>query len=85
MIKIYLSILINLPFLAFSQQTYNGNTKNGFGGTVGEGSLTIAPFSSTDPVTGTRAGFNFTFTKGTTGQLNDAVVLYLDLKSTGFT
>jgi hypothetical protein len=64
--KIYLLLICFFTLTAFGQ-TYQGNGKNGFGGTVGQGSLTFE-FRG-DSV-------HFTFTKGP-GAFNDAAVIYL--------
>lgn len=61
---------------AFSQTVYNGNTKTGFGGAVGTGSVQITVTGGTT--------VNFTFTRGT-GNFNDLLVIYIDSKTGGFT
>jgi hypothetical protein len=55
---------------------YPGNLDTGFGGAVGNGSLDI-----------TQAGSNltFTFNRGTSGNFNDALVIYIDHTAGGFT
>lgn len=73
--KIYpLVILSLLTVVSQGQQTFSGNGKSGFGGTVGLGSLVISNDATT---------YNFSFTKGP-GDLNDAVVVYIDSKTGGF-
>jgi hypothetical protein len=64
--KIYLLFISFLALNTFGQ-THNGNGKNGFGGALGQGSLTIE-FRNDSA--------HFTFTKGP-GALNDAVVIYI--------
>ena len=61
--------------LTFAQTVFNGNTRSGFGGPVGGGKISI-----TDDAT----NINFAFTKGTSGDLNDALVIYIDSKAGGF-
>lgn len=55
---------------------FAGNGKIGFGGPVGNGSLTI---------TDDRTTITFNFQRGTSGSLNDAVVIFIDSRSGGFT
>ena len=55
---------------------YPGNNDAGFGGAVGNGSLDI-----TDDGT----NVTFTFNRGTTGNFNDALVIYIDKDAGGFT
>ena len=81
-IKITFMKKFNLFFLClfvtssiFAQTVFNGNTKSGFGGAVGNGSLSI-----TDDAT----NINFTFTKGTSGDFDNALVIYVDTKTGGF-
>lgn len=69
-----LVFLILLTVVSQGQQTFSGNGKTGFGGTVGAGSLVISNDATT---------YNFSFTKGP-GDLNDAVVVYIDSKTGGF-
>ncbi len=66
--------LATLPFCGNSQSVYNGNGKTGFGNPVGLGQLTIND-----------DGTNLTLhlIKGS-GDLNDAVVIYIDSKAGGF-
>lgn len=73
--KIYFSLLLTaVSANAICQETFLGNGKSGFAGPVGGSALTI---------TNDATSFNFLFTKGT-GDLNDAVVIYLDTKTGGF-
>jgi hypothetical protein len=72
---IYLALFSLLSFAATAQQTFNGNTRTGFGGAVGTGSIQISTSGN---------NIIFTFTRGG-GPLNDAVVLYIDSKTGGFT
>lgn len=60
---------------AYGQSTYSGNTKTGFGGTIGNGSLVIAE-SGTDIV--------LTLTLGPSTAFNDKLVIYFDSKTGGF-
>lgn len=53
---------------------FSGNGKTGFGGTVGQGSMTVSDDRSTITFTLNRGG----------GDLNDAVVIYIDSRSGGF-
>ena len=53
---------------------YSGNGKNGFGGPIGQGSLTLTDDGTTISGTLTRGGGNF----------NDALVLYVDSVPGGF-
>jgi len=55
--------------------SYVGNGSSGFGGAVGNGSLVVD-----DNVAGV---LSFTLTKGTSGALNDALVIYFDTISGG--
>lgn len=71
--KIYAALLC-LPVFA-SAITYNGNTRAGFGGTIGNSVLSVTDNGTT---------ISFTLTKGTTGDFNDALVLYIDSKTGGF-
>ncbi len=75
--KIYALItVLTLCAGAFGQvATYAGNGNSGFGGPVGKGSLDI----STDGTT----NVTFTLHRGT-GDMNDALVIYLDSKKGGF-
>lgn len=56
-------------FNSYAQITYNANGNNGFGGAVGEGSLSINDDGTT---------VTFTLTKGTNGDFNDTMVMYID-------
>lgn len=74
--KIYISFLLLAAVApALCQETFPGNGRTGYGGAVGGGSLNISNDATT---------INFSFTKGP-GDLNDALVLYVDSKSGGFT
>ena len=57
--------------------TYAGNGNAGFGGAVGNGSLQI--------VNDNLGALNFTFTRGTSGIFNDALVLYFNTTAGGAT
>ena len=70
--KIYTALLC-LPLFA-TAITYPGNTRTGFGGTIGTGNLSITDNGTT---------ISFTLTRGT-GNFNDAFVIYIDSKSGGF-
>ncbi|MCC6761683.1 MAG: T9SS type A sorting domain-containing protein [Chitinophagaceae bacterium] len=59
---------------AYGQSTYSGNTKTGFGGTIGNGSLTVTE-SVNDIV--------FTLTTGAPFGANDNLVIYFDSKAGG--
>ncbi len=73
--KIYISLLFTVASAsAFCQETFNGNGRTDFGGAVGQGSLKITNDAST---------YYFEFTKGA-GNFNDALVLYVDSKTGGF-
>lgn len=66
--------LLLLGGSAMAQSTYTGNGKTGFGGQVGNGSLSVSD-------DGTNVSFNFT----PGGTVNgNALVLYIDSKSGGF-
>jgi hypothetical protein len=58
-----------------AQTTYNGNGGTGFGGAVGNGSVTISDTSSSMTVT---------FNRGLSGNLDNDLVLYLDTQPGGF-
>jgi hypothetical protein len=58
-----------------AQTTYNGNGASGFGGAVGNGSVTISDTSSSMTVT---------FNRGLSGNLDNDLVLYLDTQPGGF-
>ena len=60
--------------LSVRAATYSGNGKNGFGGPIGQGSLTLTDDGTTISGTLTRGGGNF----------NDALVLYVDSVPGGF-
>src|SRR5437773_11733239 len=55
--------------------TYSGNGNSGFGGAIGQGSLTLTDDGTT--VSGT-------VTKGAAGSFDNALVLYIDSVSGGF-
>ena len=59
----------------FAQTTYNGNGGTGFGGAVGNGSVTISDTSSSLTVT---------FNRGLSGNMDNDLVLYLDTQAGGF-
>ena len=71
---IYILFLLLLSTMGYAQTTYPGNTKTGFGGPVGTGSLTVSDNGET---------ITFQLNKGT-NPLNDAVVIYIDSKTGGF-
>ncbi len=58
-----------------AQTTYNGNGATGFGGAVGNGSVTISDTSSSMTVT---------FNRGLSGNMDNDLVLYLDTQPGGF-
>lgn len=74
--KFYLTslLLLFIGTFLYAQSVYPGNDKDGYGGPVGKGTLSI-----TEDAT----NYNFTLTKGS-GDLNDAVVIYLNTRSGGF-
>lgn len=57
---------------AYAQSTYSGNTKTGFGGTIGNGSLAIA-----------ESGTDIVLTLTTGGAFNDILVIYFDSETGG--
>lgn len=59
----------------FTNQSFNGNGNTGFGGVIGTGTLNIS--------NNTAGNLAFTLTKGS-GGFNDAIVLYIDSVSDGF-
>lgn len=72
----YLSMIAVLLFgIAGAQSGYPGNGRDGYGGPIGKGSLQISDDGTT---------IKFVLTRGTTGDLNDAVVIYLHTKAGGF-
>lgn len=71
--KLLLAVVL-LTSHAYGQSTYNGNGKTGFGGTIGNGSLTITE-SGTDIV--------LTLTTGTSTSFNDNLVIYFDSETGG--
>jgi hypothetical protein len=54
---------------------YSGNGDTSFGGAVGNGSLSVTDNGSV---------LNFQFNRGTSGNFNDALVIFIDSKSGGF-
>ncbi len=72
--KIYFLIALLFTGASYAQTTYQGNNNDGFGGAVGKGSVVIS--DNGDVIT-------FKLTKGP-GDLNDALVIYIDSKSGGF-
>ncbi len=73
MIKNLLFGFLMLCSAAGAQTVYNGNTKTGFGGTIGNGSLTISD-----------NGTDITLALATAGSFNDILVVYFDSKTGGF-
>ena len=72
--KIYTSLLaVSIAVSAFATN-YPGNGKTGFGGPVGPGSLDVTNVGNT---------ITFTLNRGT-GNMNDALVIYLDAVTGGF-
>jgi hypothetical protein len=67
------SVLIASGTQRLEAVTYAGNARTGFGGPVGNGSLTITDNGTT---------LNFTYTRGT-GDFNDFLVLYFDTTAGG--
>ncbi len=67
--------LIALALNASAQTVYTGNGNTGFGGPVGNGSLSLSDNGTT---------ISGTFTPGTTGFGNNALVLYIDSVPGGF-
>lgn len=77
------SFLSSLFFLLVTtvvgaQTVFEGNGRGGYGGTVGQGVLTIS--ESTSPA----GSLSFHLKKGG-GDLNDAIVIYIDSKKGGYT
>lgn len=72
--KMHLAFALLFSLAASAQVDYSGNGRTGFGGTVGNSTLTMDEVG--DNIT-------FLFTKGG-GDLNDKVVIYVDSKSGGF-
>ncbi len=58
-----------------AQTTYNGNGGTGFGGAVGNGSVTISD---------TATSMTVTFNRGSSGNMDNDLVLYLDTQPGGF-
>ncbi len=74
--KCILIYLLSISLVSVSAQTtFNGNNATGFGGPVGQSSLTVSDNGTT---------INFSLTKGTGGGFNDAMVIYIDSKTGGF-
>lgn len=63
-----------LSTMGYAQTNYPGNNNVGFGGPVGKGSLAVSDDGTT---------ITFVLTKGT-NDFNDALVLYIDSKTGGF-
>lgn len=72
--KIYFLLLLLLSTMGFAQTNYPGNTNVGFGGPVGKGSLAVSDNGTT---------ITFVLTRGT-NDFNDALVLYIDSKTGGY-
>lgn len=70
-----LLLFLLISITSFSQSNYAGNGKSGFGGPIGTGSLDVSDNGS---------AITFVLHKGT-NDLNDALVIYIDSKSGGFT
>ncbi|WP_299118051.1 T9SS type A sorting domain-containing protein [uncultured Winogradskyella sp.] len=76
MIKNYiLWLAIIFTATSFGQTTYNGNTNTGFGGPIGQSSMSVDDDGTT---------ITFTFTKGA-ADFNDAMVIYIDTGVSGRT
>jgi|GEM_PF-1225315 len=73
--KIYSLFLLFMSAFAFGQSNYPGNGNESFGGPVGKGSLDILDDGTI---------ITFKFNKGT-NNFNDALVIYIDAKTGGFT
>ncbi|MGZ4982652.1 MAG: hypothetical protein ACXWG7_07740 [Chthoniobacterales bacterium] len=75
--KLSLAILCGVVAqVAFAQSNYTGNGQTGFGGPIGNGSLSLSDDGTT--ITGT-------LTSGSTGSgINDAFVIYIDSAAGGF-
>jgi hypothetical protein len=76
--KPFLLLLASAAVAAFNgsaQTTYNGNGASGFGGAVGNGSVTISD---------TATSMTVTFNRGLSGNLDNDLVLYLDTVPGGF-
>ncbi len=67
--------LLFITTIVNAQTTFTGNAATGFGGTIGQSSLTISDNGTT---------INFSLTKGTGGGFNDVMVMYIDSKTGGF-
>lgn len=70
--KIYLFFLLIIPVLGFSQNVFQGNGNTGFGGVIGNSTLTI-----------TDDGTNINFSLDAGAALTDVLVLYIDTGITG--
>src|SRR2546430_3999637 len=75
-IRFYLALTVVLTavWLSARAATYSGNGNSGFGGPIGQGSLTLTDDGTTVSGTLTRGAGNF----------NDALVLYVDSVPGGF-
>ena len=62
-------------FCAVNAATYSGNGNTSFGGTIGQGTLLLTDDGTT---------ISGTITKGTGGNFNDVLVLYIDSVAGGF-
>lgn len=78
----HLFVLITMAFAAFTPvpslggpMTYFGNTASGFGGAIGQGSLNLSDNGTT---------LSGTINRGSGGDFNDALVLYIDSVPGGF-
>jgi hypothetical protein len=74
--KILIAFAMLLTYTAIAQTTISGNGSTGFAGPIGQSSLTISDNGTT---------INFSLTKGTGGNFNDVMVMYIDSKTGGFT
>lgn len=70
----FTSLFFLIAAVANAQSVYPGNTRSGYGGALGQGSLSISEDAT---------NYYFTFTKGP-GDLNDAVVIYMHTRSGGY-
>lgn len=66
--KIYTLLMLLLPLSMMAQINYLGNTRSGFGGTVGNGSFNISDNGTNITLVFTRGSANF----------NDALIIYID-------
>ena len=74
MIKIYFLFTFFISTLAMSQTNFPGNGKSGFGGTVGNGSISVSDNETTVTFVLNRGAGNFT----------NALVIFIDSKAGGF-